>query len=464
MIGLDVLGATASALQIVGLICSLGNRILDKPKDTKAIQNICADSKRYVEQLKKWEGEFTGDTKRACTELRQQLQTIIDDIHGQKARRVFVKVATSLRLYEPEFSKKFSKALEEFKFRMCVESKRTRDTMSEKLDGMTKAVEELRMTTKSLEKLPGVGHTVAKLDSEIVKLSDEIQTVAEGIAKVESNLQKLEMGKVLIPQIEKVIASDGEATRDLLRESTETVVQRLDNVQSKLGLSESAIRIRAEILPKKAGVRWYDEAGANRKERLWSLDRPIDDAGDSPQAHLNGIDLSAERIDSTYDEVLSTPHIADEVEENVREEKLNRMTSISPFVALAKRGAFLEQLHEYVPSSILQRLKEQVPHHTQAEVMQVVQTLAQEYRYTLLDRILRESAFTLPKLHLVEDLERAMLAVQTERLEISLHTILPCTYDGVTFPFIVRIDMTRYEGTIEIYVNFVCSIGSKIRV
>ena len=445
MSGLETLGAVASALQLVSMISSLGNRILvDKPNDIKALQTICADSKRHTDQLRKWELEFTGDTNRACTELREQLETIVDEIRGRKRRGIFMKAATSLRLYEPEFSRKFSKALEEFKFRMCIESKRTADSMREKLDGMTKAVEELRVTTKTLEKLPGVGGTIAKLDSEIVKLSSDVQTMSHAIIKVESAVQRLETGKVLIPQIEKVVLSDGKATRALVQESTKTVVQRLDNVQEQLNLRESAIRLCGEILPKKSGVVWYDERAAGPKVKLWSLDAPVgEDARDRPLANINGIELSAHRVESTYDEILTTPHIADDIDDDICEEKHRRMTTISPFVALAKRGAFLEQLHEYVPSSILQKFKEKVPHHTQGEVLRVVQTLAQEYRYTLLDRVLQESTFTLPKLHLVEDLERAMLAAQAEKLEISLEMILPGTFDDVTFPYNVKIYITR---------------------
>ena len=441
--GLDVLGAAASAIQIVGMICSLGNRILDKPKDTKALKTICADSQRHIQHLKGWEGEFTGDTKQACADLREQLEAIIKEIRGQKGRSLFARTTTCLKLYEPEFCKKFAKSVGEFKFRMCIESKRTADTMSEQLEGMTKAVEELRLVSKRLENLPGVRDTLANVDAEILKLSGDIQAMSNTIADVKSAVRKLETEKALIPQFEKLVVSNGHATREQLRESTETVIQRLDNVQEQLNLSQSVTRIQAETLPKRSDLVWYDNAVPNENFKVWSLDTPLDEVTDGPHATLNGLDLSSERVDSTYDEVVKNPHIAADVDEEIREKKRQGLRSISPFVGLAKRGAYLEQLHEYIPQSIIQQFEEKLPHYTKAEVLRVVQTLSQEYRYSLLDRILQDPAYTLPKLYLVEDMERAMLAVQAEKLEICLEMILPGTFDDVNFPFNVRIDITR---------------------
>ena len=394
--GLEVLGAAASALQIVGTICSLGNRILDKPKDTNALKTICADSEKHIRNLIHWEREFTGDTKQACIDLRQQLEAITNEIRGQKRRSLFTRTATCLKLYEPEFCKKFAKSLEEFKFWMCIESKRTADTMSEQLQGMTKAVEELGLTSKRLERLPGVGEIVAKVDSEMLKLSGDIQTMSNTIAEVESAVRKLEQ-KSLIPQMENLVVSDGHTTREQLRDATETVIQRLDKVQERLELSESLTRIRAETLPKRSDLVWHDDAVPNEKFKVWSLDNPLDEQViDAPQATLHGLDLSSERLDSTYNAVSMNPHIAADVDEEIREKKRRGISSISPFVALAKRGAYLEQLHEYVPKSIIQRFEENLPHYTQAEVLRIVQTLAQEYRYSLLDRIVRDPAYSLP--------------------------------------------------------------------
>jgi hypothetical protein len=118
---LDILGTTASALQIVGLICPLGNRILDKPKDTKALRVICIEAKRYALLLTEWETKMKNEVRKACVALQKELEGIVDDIKSLRKRKPLVKAKDCLRLYKQEFHEWYQDAVEEFQFRMSVE-------------------------------------------------------------------------------------------------------------------------------------------------------------------------------------------------------------------------------------------------------------------------------------------------------------------------------------------------------
>src|SRR5271170_475067 len=207
--GLDILGATASALQIVGMICSVGNRILDKPKDTKSIRAIVVDAKSYIRHLEQWNTAIKGEAKEACEELQEQLQSLVDETDGHKGRKGLEKAKTCLKLYKPEFREKFADALEKFKFRMCVESRRSVVEMDDKLKGMTKSMEELRITSKTLETLPGMEEGVAKVEEKIRELSEDISALTSDVAKVQSALHQLDAASVGKVQFEEMICADG---------------------------------------------------------------------------------------------------------------------------------------------------------------------------------------------------------------------------------------------------------------
>lgn len=271
--GLDVLGATASALQVVGVICSLGNRILDKPKDAKAFQSICDDAETYIEHLKKWEMEFSGETRLVCSDLRQQLQFIIDDIYKLREKNLRFKVAMCLTLYKPEICEKFVEALEKFKCRMCAESKRSVDVMDTKLEGMTRAMEGLRFAAETMEKMTGLDDRATTINSEIKMMSHEIHEMSKAIASVESILRTLDAGNTVIPQLDRLILADGKATREQIQD----VVYRLDKVDEKLGLNESVMRIRGEIMCRSSDLLWYESQtkNANLNFGCWMRQTPI---------------------------------------------------------------------------------------------------------------------------------------------------------------------------------------------
>ena len=52
MSGLEILGATASALQIVGHIYNLSVRIFEKSKDANTLAAILTDIQKYFDRFK----------------------------------------------------------------------------------------------------------------------------------------------------------------------------------------------------------------------------------------------------------------------------------------------------------------------------------------------------------------------------------------------------------------------------
>jgi hypothetical protein len=87
---------------------------------------------------------------------------------------------------------------------------------------------------------------------------------------------------------------------------------------------------------------------------------------------------------------------------------------------------------------------EQVPLDSQKQALAVVNSLTQEYRYLFVDRIVRQKLLTLPKLYLMEDMERAMLALHAEKLRARLQVIVPYKApDKKVLPYDPEIEITR---------------------
>src|SRR5271170_2103623 len=267
--GLDVLGATASALQIVGIICSLGNRILDKPKDTKSVRSIAVDAKSYIRHLEHWSLTITRDAKAACEALHEELQSLVDEIDGHRGKKALEKAKTCLKLYKPEFREKFADALDKFKFRMCVESRRSVVDMDDKLMGMTKSMDELRITSKTLETLPGMEESVAKVEETMKGLSKTISALRTAMEKVQSALHRLDATSIGKAQVEEMIRTDGDATRDVIRRFAGSVSDAVEKVHERQMLNESIIKITTEILPRSSNLVWYDGSTTNPTFKIW---------------------------------------------------------------------------------------------------------------------------------------------------------------------------------------------------
>ena len=101
--------------------------------------------------------------------------------------------------------------------------------MDDKLMGMTKSMEELRITSKTLETLPGMEQGVAKVEEKMKELSKAISTLTSAVTKVQSALQRLGATSIAKAQVEEIIRTDGEATRETIRRFTGTVSERSMN-------------------------------------------------------------------------------------------------------------------------------------------------------------------------------------------------------------------------------------------
>jgi hypothetical protein len=443
--GVDVLSAFASALQIVGMIYSIGNRILDKPKDTESVRLLAVQARGYITQLKQCENTFTGDAKEACKELDTQLLGLIGEIDRLSRKKGFDKVKTLLKLWKPEFREKFSDALEKFKFCICIESQRSKGEMDDKLRDMTEKMKELHIVCKTLETLPGMEGGVAQVEEMLHQLLREISTLTSSIEKVQSVLTQLESESEGKARLEEVVCAEGEITREALRQTATSVVEAVERVHERQMLNDSLIELGTEILPRSSNLVWYDECKPNRSFKVWSLDEtPKESTPDIPQANWGGIELRSIRLKNTYNELHEKRYIADDVVEDVREKKRQRLSDVSPYVSLGRRGDDIEEMREFVPSSFEEQLRNALPREVLPEALRVVRSLSQEYRYLLLDQIFQQKAYTLPKLHILEELERAMLAINAGKLEARLGFFTQYTVDQVDFPYQLLLDITRY--------------------
>jgi len=94
------------------------------------------------------------------------------------------------------------------------------------------------------------------------------------------------------------------------------------------------------------------------------------------------------------------------------------------------------------PSKVEEQFKNELPREAQLEALRVARSLSQEYRYVILDQIVQQKAHTLPEIHLLEDMERAMLALHSNKIEATLGFLFPYKTDGRLFYYdkLLRID------------------------
>ena len=109
------------------------------------------------------------------------------------------------------------------------------------------------------------------------------------------------------------------------------LVERLNQINDRLDMSNALTRIKSEILPKASNFIWYDGFDSKPKHRLWSLEsrektRPF------PVADFSGIEVSFKRILDSYEEITSKCHVADDVDEDVREQNRRRVSDIEPYI------------------------------------------------------------------------------------------------------------------------------------
>ena len=196
---------------------------------------------------------------------------------------------------------------------MCAQSQFSFVELDGKLNTLTEQMDKLRIAWETLEGMPDTEDGLAKIQEQIKRLPEDL---TEGITQVQSTLNQFQSMS---------------ATFNRVNASTNVVVQ---NVNDLRGLNESVIRI---ILPEDSLI-WY---GPEDKPttRLWSLDH-LDEQLPSPNAKYGGLDLSSVRLDYTYEDMTAKRHLADDVDEVVREYKRRRISDISPFIGITKPGNY----------------------------------------------------------------------------------------------------------------------------
>ena len=422
-------GTTAAALQIAGQLYSFVNLILEKWEDKKALRVHCKDADRYIGYLKQWETTMTTDVAQACHDVRSKLELLVTEIKNLQTRRWFVKAVTCLKLYDPKFRQEVAHSLIEFLFRMSVYTQESVQGMDKKLDDMTKRMEKLQIAGEALKDVPDVEAHRIGLQNVMDGLSNDIQQLTTEIAGIRKELRILDLR---VPQIQKAIIDDGQLTRERIKESTREIIQHRD----------SMTRLEAEILP----IEWYDELDPSKKRkfRIWLLDNPLEDSDfTGPDAQYNGLELSAVRLNDSYDDIMSKPHIADDVDCNIREKKRCRVDDVSPYIALAKRGNNVEELREYVPPA-MRKLLSELPIEVRKQLLKDARTHSQESWYDYLNRAIKRNASTLQDLHILKDMERAILALHAEKLEVTLGIFMRHKVNDIEALYQVEINIKRY--------------------
>jgi uncharacterized protein YoxC len=443
MSGVEVLGGLAAGLQLVQQVWALGSRILEKPKDTKALAAIRTEAQTYSTQLQEWEKIMKDEALTACQRLRTALDDIIGQIDSLKTRGKRTKTLTALKLYKPEFHEKFADALDEFKVRMCFESQRSAGEMNEKLTDITTMMNGLRLNAETLVNKPGMEPAISAIHEKMTRLADDIRAMKAAVQEIEHAMRELSKTvPTIVPQVEKGIRIDGEITREKIQDSTAMVIDRFDNLDRRLDTNDSLTRIKGEILPNATSIKWYDDA--EPAFRLWSLDGGSDIGGSQrsrPTAQYEGMEVSSVRLERV-EQVYEKRHIADDVDEHIRERKRRRVNVVSAYLGLAKRGEYFEELQEYMPPELHERFKD-LPPEIQRGALQLARRIGQESRYAVLDRVIRQKVHALPTLHVIEDMERAMLALQTEKLEVTLGFYLKHTIDNRNYMYNLCVSISR---------------------
>jgi hypothetical protein len=76
------------------------------------------------------------------------------------------------------------------------------------------------------------------------------------------------------------------------------------------------------------------------------------------------------------------------------------------------------------------------------EALRISRTLGQEYRFAVLELIVNSKCYHLTKLALFEDMERAMLAVQAEKLQVDLCFNITHTVGHMNFKFDIGVNVS----------------------
>ena len=313
--------------------------------------------------------------------------------------------------------------------------------MDGELKGMTKMMEELKISSIKLEGIPGMECAFVAIQEKMERLEKDVEmnrTTAQQTQHAMNELQNTVTA--IVPQFERAITSDGELTRATVAESTTSL---FEHINKRLDLNDSLTRIKAELVPNPQSLVWHDGSEKGPNLRVWFLDNTSDDSNESkPNAEYEGRELSSVRLNETVETVYGKNHIADDVDELIRDARRRRADDVSAYFGLAKRGEYFEELREYMPPVIRERYKD-IPHDIRREALRIARRIGQEHYYVVLDRILQQKADTLPKLSAIEDMERAMLATYAEKLSVTLGFYQRHTIDDRNYLSRLRVNISR---------------------
>jgi hypothetical protein len=179
---------------------------------------------------------------------------------------------------------------------------------------------------------------------------------------------------------------------------------------------------------------------------LWSLDEPRGDEHTiKPVARFNGIELSSTSSIEPIEEIFGKRFAADELDQNISRIKRRRTKDVSPYVSLAKKDQHLQILREYMPPAIVEKIEKEVPKEVRQAALSMTRRLSQEYRYHLYNRIIKNHCFSIPKLAVLEDLERGVLALQADKLQITLLFLIESSTEyNITDDYEMCINISRY--------------------
>ena len=177
-------------------------------------------------------------------------------------------------------------------------------------------------------------------------------------------------------------------------------------------MNDSTTRINAKPLSDREPITWYGE-GVEAPFMLWSLDGSLEENRESvkPTAQFNGLELSMTRSENTIDDIFGKRHAADEFDNNVSQIKTGCTKDVTPYVFLTKKGRRLHIFREFMPIAIAEKFAREVPKALLKEALSMSRRLGQEYRYHLFCRSIKNQCSTLPKLALLEELERGICQV-----------------------------------------------------
>lgn len=206
------------------------------------------------------------------------------------------------------------------------------------------------------------------------------------------------------------------------------------------------MHISAELLATNSeGIVWYDEHDSKPPFKIWCLDDP---QSNNPIGEINGTAIVSVPSKLSPDEIFNANkrHVTESFDRDVTELKRRRTSDITPYSGIIERTTRIHVLREFVPEK-MERLAQNVSPQMLREMLKTVRTLEQEYRYTVLDRLLRDQVYNLPTLREFEKLERAMLVDQAGKIEGSITHLIKREPVGHIIACIIR--LSRYSPHFE---------------